>query len=138
MNIAENQTQLRQTLIRLEDPPVARALFAEVRRLAAPGQIYLIPPKLQDFRLATGQPALVDFKAIPYAPGEVLAWYDRIQLAQFFYRDTPAAVNCQLLDRAAALGVTHVVLEAPQREADCEGLHTLWSGGDFDIDRLGP
>lgn len=119
-----------------DDPQ--QQLFAEVRHLAAPGQVYLIPPRQQDFRLATGQPVFVDFKAIPYAPAEVLTWYDRIQLAQFFYRDNPADVNCHLLDRAAAAGVTHVVLEPEQRDAHCEGLHKLWSDDAFEVDRLGP
>jgi len=113
-------------------------LFNEVRRMAAPGQVFLIPPKLQAFRLATGEPAFVDFKAIPYAPAEVLAWYDRIQLAQFFYRDNPTDVDCHLLDRAAAAGVTHVVLEPAQQGANCEMLHKLWGDGQFQIDSLKP
>jgi hypothetical protein len=113
-------------------------LFNEVRRMAAPGQVFLIPPKLQAFRLDTGEPAFVDFKAIPYAPAEVLAWYDRIQLAQFFYRDNPADIDCHLLYRAAAAGVTHVVLEPAQQGADCEMLHKLWGDDQFQIDSLKP
>ncbi len=119
-----------------QDPQ--QALFTEVRHMAAPGQVFLIPPKQQDFRLATGEPAFVDFKAIPYAPAEVLAWYDRIQLAQFFYRDNPEDIDCRLLDRAAAAGVTHVVLEPAQRGANCENLHKQWGDDQFEIDRLGP
>jgi len=117
-----------------QDPQ--QELFAEVRHMAAPGQVFLIPPKMQEFRLATGEPAFVDFKAIPYAPLEVLTWYDRIHLAQFFYRDNPADIDCHLLDRAAAAGVTHVVLEPAQQGADCEGLHKQWRDGHFEIDSL--
>lgn len=115
-----------------------QALFAQVRNMASPGQVFLIPPRMQDFRLATGQPAFVDFKAIPYAPAEVLAWYDRIQLDQFFYRDNPADIDCHLLDRAAAAGVTQVVLEPAQQGADCESLHKQWGNDHFEIDSLLP
>jgi len=114
------------------------ALFAQVRRSAAPGQVFLIPPGLQDFRLATGEPAFVDFKAIPYAPGEVLTWYDRIRLSQYFYRDNPADIDCNLLERAAAAGVTHVVLEPAQQGVTCEILHKVWGDDSFELDRLGP
>jgi hypothetical protein len=115
-----------------------RVLFDEVHRMSGAGQVYLIPPKRQDFRLATGQPAFVDFKAIPYAPAEVLQWYDRLRLAQFFYRDDPAQIDCHLLDRAASAGVTHVVLEQAQFGVDCERLHKLWGDGTFEIDQLTP
>jgi hypothetical protein len=119
----------------LRDP--ASRLFDQVRRLAAPDQIYLIPPGLEQFRLATGEPAFIDFKSIPYQPGEVLEWYDRVRLAQFFYRDQAADVPCSLLDRAAVAGVTHVVLEPPQQAAACPQLTQLWQGQGYAIFRLG-
>ncbi len=119
----------------MSDP--SRPLFDQVKGMAAPDQVYLIPPGLEQFRLATGQPAYVDFKAIPYQPGEVLVWYDRVRLAQFFYRDDPADVACQLLDRAAASGVTHVVLEPAQIKAHCPQLAPVWQGDAYAIFRLG-
>jgi hypothetical protein len=127
-------------LVRLQNKRQApeQTLFAEVRHMAAPGQVFLIPPKLQDFRLATGQPAYIDFKSIPYQPGEVLEWYDRVRLAQFFYRDDLADVNCHLIEQAAQAGITHVVLAEPQLGLDCDGLLKLWGNEAFEIDRLEP
>lgn len=114
----------------------AQPLYREVRSILAPDQTYFIPPKLQDFRLATGAPIFVDFKSIPYRGSDVLAWYERIRVAQFFYRDQVTDVDCGQLDRALAAGVTHVVLSRPQFGADCEGLHKLWGDSSFALYRI--
>ncbi len=74
-----------------------------------PGEVYLIPTKMQDFRLASGAPAFVDFKSIPYRDTDVLEWYRRLQLADQFYK----TLDCQLLERISAQeGVTHAILPA--------------------------
>ena len=78
----------------------------------AEGQVYLIPPKLQDFRLRTGAPIVVDSKAIPYRDVEVIEWFDRLRLARLIYRDQPEAAGCGHFDEAAQdYGATHAVIE---------------------------
>ncbi len=59
-------------------------MLREVRARLELGQVYLIPPKLLEFRLATGAPALVDFKAIPYRDVDVLEWRRRLQFCRQF------------------------------------------------------
>src|SRR3990172_4655952 len=49
----------------------ARRVLAFVESQREPGQVYLIPARLQDFRLVTGVPAMVDFKSIPYRGDQV-------------------------------------------------------------------
>jgi hypothetical protein len=95
---------------RSADPAANMMRF--VREQARPGDTYLIPAGLQEFRLATGAPALVDFKSIPYLDVDVLEWSERLRLVDRFYRERPANVNCALLDDLAAqYGVTHAVLD---------------------------
>lgn len=118
----------------------ARPMMAHVAATRAPGQVYLIPPRMQDFRLATGAPAVVDFKSIPYRDVEVLAWYGRLQVAQWFYRDRAEEVDCDLLPRAAAeFGATHVVLPAHLRGLACPALGPpLYDDGAYSLHPLEP
>jgi hypothetical protein len=51
----------------------------------------LIPVDLQRFRLATGVPIYVDFKAVPYADAEVMEWHRRVAQAEAWYAAEPDA-----------------------------------------------
>ena len=75
---------------------------------SVPDGMYLIPPDLQDFRLESGQPVLVDAKTHPYRGDEVMEWWRRLRAAQRFY----ASGTCEPLSRVRARwpGITHVVL----------------------------
>src|SRR5262249_25131257 len=50
---------------------------------------------LQRFRLATGAPIYVDFKAIPYKDTEVLEWYQRMRLCTSIYT-SPRTADAKL------------------------------------------
>ena len=39
----------------------------------------LSPPGLERFRLASERPIVVDWKATPYAPGDMVEWYRRLE-----------------------------------------------------------
>jgi hypothetical protein len=69
-------------------------LFKYVENSKTSGDIYLIPTKMQEFRLSTGAPIFVDFKSIPYQYDEVLEWYRRMRRAIRFYNERG---NCGLL-----------------------------------------
>ena len=116
-----------------------RAVLEFVKTSQARGQVYLIPPRLQDFRLDTGAPIVADFKSIPYRGDEVLDWYERNRLLGFFYRDRISEIDCGLLDEFAQLyGVTHVVLEPDQRGLACGGLQQVYDDGQYSVFRLDP
>lgn len=118
-----------------QDP--ARSMLAFVERSRASGQVYLIPPRLQEFRLATGAPALVDFKSIPYRDVDVLGWYQRLRLAQWFYRDRVEDVDCALLQTARReYGVSHVVLDQDLLSLQCPGLKETYRDPFFVVARL--
>ncbi|MFN2152397.1 MAG: DUF6798 domain-containing protein [Anaerolineales bacterium] len=94
-----------------------------------PGEIYLIPTKMQDFRLETGAPAYVEFKSIPYQDVEVLEWYRRLLLANQFY----ARGSCDELPELAAEGITHLVLPAGHPAFACSTVELEYLDDNFGV-----
>ena len=92
--------------------------------------VYLVRTKMQDFRLVTGAPIYVDFKAIPYKDTDVLEWYRRQRLAGKFYRtqDCDLLAEIVLEDR-----VTHVVLEVNTPAPPCSFLQELHQDDHYKI-----
>ncbi len=108
-----------------------RALYAYVQAERSSGQLYAIPSKLQDFRLATGTPILADFKSIPYRRGEVIDWHDRVRLLQWFYRDE---IDCSLMeDFIGGYGVTHIVLGPEQLDQRCPEMVERYNDGYYAV-----
>jgi len=115
----------------------ARRVLAFVELQREPGQVYLIPPRLQDFRLVTGAPAMVDFKSIPYRGDQVLEWYDRLRLAELIYRDRVEQVNCErLADAGREYGVTHLLLDQDLLGLDCPWLRRLYVDNSYAVASL--
>lgn len=74
----------------------------------------IIPIDLQRFRLMTGVPIYVDFKAIPYRDADVVEWMSRQKTAMDLYENLgDEDTSARLRD----LGVTHVIVpnEPPRR-----------------------
>lgn len=116
----------------------ARPMMAFVQATMAPGDVYLIPPRLQEFRLLTGAPIVADFKSIPYRDVEVLEWYERARHADWFYRDRPEYVDCSLLEEMRQnYGVTHVVLDSYLLELSCPPLHEIYRDANYAVFTLG-
>lgn len=100
------------------------AMMDFVRNTRRSGEVYLIPTKLQDFRLETGTPIYIDFKSIPYAPYEVVEWRRRVLRADRFFREKAEA--CEALEVLAGEGVTHVVSEAGDPVTTCNSLIEIY------------
>ncbi len=100
----------------------SRPVAAFVAQHRQPGQVYLIPPKLYDFRLMAGVPVYGDFFSIPYRDRDVIEWYSRFLNAKHFYE----SADCALLEELSWQGVTHVVLPA-DFAALCPALRPLYS-----------
>ncbi len=108
-----------------------RALYAYVQAESSSAQLYAIPSKLQDFRLATGTPILADFKSIPYRRGEVINWHDRVRLLQWFYREQ---IDCGLMkDFIDEYGVTHIVLGPEQLGQSCPEMQERYHDGYYAV-----
>lgn len=97
------------------------------------GDVYLVPVKMENFRLVTGAPAYVDFKSIPYRDTDVLEWYRRFSLANLFYQNA----DCGALRDLYENGVTHVVLP-DDFPTQCPGWLRLYHDNSFGLYLLGP
>ena len=87
----------------------ARPVEEYVAAHKLPGDLYMVLPKMTDFRLVTGAQIFVDFESTPDRDSDVLEWYRRIKLIDWFYNGSPHP--CQTLkDMAAQEGITHAVV----------------------------
>ena len=121
---------LMQRSAQSADPATDVMRYAQAH--AQSGEVYLIPAKLQEFRLSTGAPVLVDFKSIPFRDVDVLEWRERLRLVDWFYREEPAHVDCSLLDDLAQrYGVTHAVLDEDLLDLNCPQLQRVYRDAHF-------
>jgi hypothetical protein len=100
-------------LVPVRDPKLARTVrgarstdFKALEERRNDNQV--IPVDFQRFRLVTGAPIYVDFKAIPYNAGEVEEWLNRLRQAEW----VQALMRAGRPEALAELEVTHVVLPA--------------------------
>jgi hypothetical protein len=105
-----------------------------VRESKRSGHVYLVPTRLQDFRLETGAPIYIDFKSIPYAQDEILEWHRRILRAGRLYREKREA--CDILETFVQEGVTHVVLETNDPIAACKYLREVYVDSNYGVYRI--
>ena len=118
-----------------EDP--AAPMMAFVAQTLAESQTYFIPPKLQDFRLRSGAPIVVEAKAIPYRAEEVTEWYDRLTMARNFFRSRPEWIDCRGVEVARdEYGATHVVLGPEQLGLDCPQWEEIFTDGEYAVYRV--
>ena len=86
-----------------------QAVIRWARASSRPGDVYLTPIQMENFRLGALQPAYVDFLAIPYAPEDVKTWYLRIHGALKVYD----LLDCKSLeDVRSDGGVSRALLPA--------------------------
>lgn len=96
-----------------------RQMFEYVHASHSAQDVYLVPDKMQDFRLETGSPIYVDFKSIPYRDSDVLEWYKRIQTNDRFYKEKDCGVVYKLLEYG---DLTRVVIPSDELSPFCEHL----------------
>lgn len=108
-------------------------LIAFVASHKQPQDVYLIPVKMENFRLASGAPIYVDFKSTPYHHLEVMEWYRRYKLATEFYRSP----SCERLEQFALEGVNHLVI-ATEDSLDCARLERIYADEAYQLFRIHP
>ncbi len=100
----------------------------------SPGDIYLIPSKLANFRLVTGVPVLADFDSIPYRDSDFMEWYQRLQWASWFYELLPGSNACNpLKDLIRQYGVTRAVVEQSDPSTFCNAFPIIYQDGVYRI-----
>jgi hypothetical protein len=134
LGLAVAAGMIRTYLERIESNGLSyRPLESYIAAHRVPGQIYLTPSKLYDFRLEAGVPVYVDFLSIPYQSADVVEWYRRFLLASRFYR----RASCIGLPEFSAEGVTHVVLPVDFPEK-CPQLVEIYTDSAFRLYELTP
>jgi len=139
-------------------------LLEHVRQHSQPGEVYLLPVKfatlkkeepasqsktfvppvrtgqvgipvdLQRFRLATGAPIYVDFKAVPYEPAEVLEWHRRVDNCQRWYAERNWD-KTGVIDEVVAAGITHVIATA-DRDVTSRRLELVYADDSYRVYRV--
>jgi hypothetical protein len=97
----------------------------------------IIPVDLQSFRLTTGAPIFVDFKAIPYRDVEVLEWRHRLDEAVRWRQALGSGGAPEVLADLRRRGVTHVV-ESAEQELHDDKLRLDYSDPSYRVYRILP
>jgi len=104
-----------------------------------PGETYMVPLGFQDFRLFTGAPATIDFKAIPYRDSEVVEWFSRVNNISRIYRQPSGGGICEHLWRTARqFKATHIVLPKDAFSLPCKWLEEVYNDGEYAVRILHP
>jgi hypothetical protein len=98
-----------------------------------PQDTYLIPVKMQDFRLETGAPAFVDFKSIPYKDTDVLEWRRRILIAEDFYQDP----NCGSLKEISTQESVNSLVIPSQTPLTCDFTQEIYRDDSYAVLQTG-
>jgi hypothetical protein len=105
-----------------------------VRNTARRGDLYLIPPELERFRLVSGAPALVDLKSHPYKDAEVLEWRRRLDALQAVFASNG---DCRAFEMVKdRYPITHVLADERIRPVICPGMHTAYEDEGFTLYRI--
>jgi hypothetical protein len=109
-----------------------RPMMAWIAAHQLPTDTYLIPPKMADFRLATGMPVFIDFETAPDRSDDVLEWYRRLQLVYAFYNG--GSDPCTALHNFAVNeGLTRAVVPATDQDTVCPSMTVVYSDADYII-----
>jgi hypothetical protein len=98
-----------------------------------PGEVYLVPVKMQDFRLFTGAPAFIGFKSIPYKDTDVLEWYRRGRFADQFYLNE----DCEILNiLVKEYQITHVIIPSDKSTFSCSLFEEIYADDHYHLYQL--
>ena len=112
----------------------ANAMMNYVAVHKSPGDIYLTPSTLENFRLVSGAPILADFDSIPYRDADVMEWYQRMQWTGWFYGSSQGSTPCKMLtDIAKKYGVTQAVVDRNDRFTTCKSLPVVYADAYYRI-----
>lgn len=94
--------------------------------------LYLIPPEIESFRLATKIPIFVDLKSHPYKDIEVIEWFNKMKIAEEIYSTKNAEIVCNRLEKLnIKYGITHVIWKNNSLVINCSILKELYKDADF-------
>ena len=114
----------------LADPALPMMNYVAAHK--SPTDLYMVPSKMEDFRLITGAPILVDFKSTPDRDADIMEWYQRLQWISWFYNGNPSP--CKMLTEIAArYSVTHAVVDRNDAGTVCKSMHIVYQDANYRI-----
>jgi len=113
-------------------------MMAYVAAHKSPGDVYMVPAKMIDFRLVTGAPIYVDFNTTPDRDRDVLEWYRRLQLVYHFYLGGGYHQCLFLQQLAANEGITHAVVQTNDPTTICHNMPTVYQDPSYTVYLLRP
>ncbi len=117
----------------------ANAMMDYVKSTLVPGDLYLIPPlenELNDFRLYSGAPIVINWKSHPYKDIELLEWNERVQSTQKYYElhQRADALACERLSQLVQeYRITHVVFKNRSIQPVCRFMEEVYSQKSYSI-----
>jgi hypothetical protein len=117
-------------------------LYAWIRTSTPKDAVFLTPPMLERFRLLAERAIVVDWKASPILPGELVAWYQRLEAVSGrpgFRRSDElssgyAAMDGKRLESLrVAYGVAYVVVSRGREGALGPGLTPVYENAQFAV-----
>jgi hypothetical protein len=84
-----------------------------------PGDLYLVPPDMESFRLTAKVPIVIDAKSHPYKDTEVIEWFHRVKIITDFYSGSAETAGNTLEKISKDYSVTHVVMKNGSPVANC-------------------
>ena len=117
----------------------ANAMMDYVKSTLVPGDLYLIPPlenDLNDFRLYTGAPIVINWKSHPYKDIELLEWNERVQSAQRYYvlHQQADSLACEMLyEITQEYQITHAVFKNRSIQPVCDFMSEVYSQKSYSI-----
>jgi len=91
-----------------------RRLMSYVEQTVSKDDLFMIPPRLfllEQFRLRTGAPIIINWKSHPYGDEEVLEWYERNRsLSSFYEADSQSMAVSALREIRKKYHPTHVLI----------------------------
>ena len=121
---------VKRATLRPEKPASQSKTFVPPVRTGQVG----IPVDLQRFRLSTGAPIYIDYKAVPYAPEEVVEWLRRVDQCERWYKERDWD-KTGIIDEVIAAGITHVVAAA-DKDVRSTRLELVYSDDSYRVYRV--
>jgi hypothetical protein len=137
LGIALQSAQHWKMLVREPIPAADAVTDAVAQQVPLGSAIAPIPPDLRhDLRMGTGRAVFADEKSHPYAPAEVLIWWERVRVAkELWKRPSPASLTALLQLQV----VSHLLVRDDWLGLDAlsSRLQVVWSGEGFAVVRVG-
>lgn len=108
-------------------------VYAFVRESRRPGDVYLVPQGMADFRLAAGVPVVITWKSHPYKDVEMLEWKARLDAVSAFYGE-PHCIRIGEMHNT--YGVTHVLFEGALPDPACPIIDVVYQDDVYTVARV--